>query len=144
MDKGLWLACANHVTRSCYLYWLPLSFHCHSQELCRLQVSTGPPASPFAVIRHLNRLVTLCSLCGRRLDFFMINKKWTNSALNCEVYSTFPTVGSDHRIVTAKIRLSLRASTTANKKGRYTWGMLLGDNNVINRYNLIDLITFSC
>ena len=66
----------------------------------------------------------------------MINKEWTNSALNCEAYSTFSTVGSDHRIVSAKIRLSLRACKTANKKVRYNWGMLLEDNDVMNRYNL--------
>ena len=71
-----------------------------------------------------------------QLDFVMINKKWRNSALNCEAYSTFLTVGSDHRVVTAKIRLSLRASKTTNKKVRYNWSMLLEDNNVMKRYNL--------
>ena len=54
-----------------------------------------------------------------QIDFVFINKKWNNSALNCEAYSShasqfnallfhFEGVSSDHRIVTAKIRLSLR------------------------------------
>ena len=42
------------------------------------------------------------------IDYVFINKKWENSAMNCEVYSSFEGVSSDHRIVTAKIRLSLR------------------------------------
>ena len=41
------------------------------------------------------------------IDYVFINKKWNNSALNCEAYSSFEGVSSDHRIVTAKIRLSL-------------------------------------
>ena len=41
-----------------------------------------------------------------------MNKKWNNSALNCEAYSSFDGVSSDHRIVTAKIQLSLQRNTT--------------------------------
>ena len=40
-------------------------------------------------------------------DYLFINRKWKNSAMNCEAYSTFEGVSSDHRIVTAKIRLNL-------------------------------------
>ena len=45
-----------------------------------------------------------------------------NSAMNCEAY--FP-VSSDHRVVTAKIRLSLRknATRTATTK-HYDWALL--------------------
>ena len=42
-----------------------------------------------------------------QIDYIFINKKWNNSALNCEAYSSFEGMSSDHRIVTAKIRLSL-------------------------------------
>ena len=37
-----------------------------------------------------------------QIDYVFINKKWNNSALNCEVYSSFESVSFDHRIVTAK------------------------------------------
>ena len=47
-----------------------------------------------------------------QIDYVFINKKWNNSALNCEAYSLFEGVSSDHRIVTAKIRLSLRKNVT--------------------------------
>ena len=45
--------------------------------------------------------------------------------MNCEVYSSFEGVSSDHRIVTAKLRLSLRknATRTATTK-HYDWARL--------------------
>ena len=46
-----------------------------------------------------------------QIDYDFINKKWNNSALNCEAYSSFEGVSFDHRIVTAKIRLSQRRNT---------------------------------
>ena len=46
------------------------------------------------------------------IDYFFINKKWSNSALTCGTYSSFEGVSSDHRIVTAKIRMSLRRNAT--------------------------------
>ena len=45
-------------------------------------------------------------------DYVFINKKWNNSAVNCEAYSSFVGVSSNHRIVTAKIRLSIRKNAT--------------------------------
>ena len=46
------------------------------------------------------------------IDYVFINKKWKNSAINCKAYSSFEGVSSDDRIVTAKIRLSLRKNAT--------------------------------
>ena len=53
-----------------------------------------------------------------QIDYVLINKKCKNSAMNCEAYSSFEGVSSDHRMVTAKIRLSLRknAKRTEIKK----------------------------
>ena len=47
-----------------------------------------------------------------QIDDVFINKKWKNSAMNCEAYSSFEGVSSNHRIVTAKIWLSLRKNAT--------------------------------
>ena len=47
-----------------------------------------------------------------QIDYVFINKKWKNSAMNYDAYSSFEGVSSDHRIVTAKIRRSLRKNTT--------------------------------
>ena len=43
-----------------------------------------------------------------QIDYVLINKKWKNSAMNCKAYSSFEGVSTNHRIVMAKIRLSLR------------------------------------
>ena len=44
-----------------------------------------------------------------QIDYILVRRKWRNSILNSEAFSSFSSVGSDHRIVTAKIRLSLRS-----------------------------------
>ena len=60
-----------------------------------------------------------------QIDYVFINKKLNNIALNCEAYSSFEGVSFAHRIVTAKIRLSLRriaAQTTTTV--HYDWSLL--------------------
>ena len=60
-----------------------------------------------------------------QIDYLFINRKWKNSAMNCEAYSTFEGVSSDHRIVTAKIRLILRKNATWTvTTRRYDWALL--------------------
>ena len=72
-----------------------------------------------------------------QLDHILINRKWKNSAINCEAYSTFSTVKSDHRIVTAKFRLSLRVNKNLSKnRVRYDWGKLIGDEDVRTSYTI--------
>ena len=71
-----------------------------------------------------------------QIDYVLINKKWKNSALNWEAYSSFEGVSTDHRIVTAKIRLSLRknAKRTATTK-HYDWA-LLNNKDIRDKYVL--------
>ena len=71
-----------------------------------------------------------------QIDYVLMNKKWKNSALNCEAYFSFEGVSTDHRIVTAKIRLSLRknAKRTATTK-HYDWA-LLNNKDVRDKYVL--------
>ena len=71
-----------------------------------------------------------------QIDYVLINKKWKNSAMNCEAYSSFEGVSSDHRIVTTKILLSLRknAKQTATTK-HYDWA-LLNNRDIKNKYVL--------
>ena len=56
--------------------------------------------------------------------------------MNCEAYSSFEGVSSNHRIVTAKIRLSLRknATRTATTK-HYNWA-LLNNRDIRDKYVL--------
>ena len=71
-----------------------------------------------------------------QIDYVLINKKWKNSAMNCEADSSFEGVSSNHRIVTAKIRLSLRrnAKWTATTK-HYDWA-LLNNRDIRDKYVL--------
>ena len=56
---------------------------------------------------------------------YIINKKWKNSAKNCRSYNTFVSVTSDHRIVSAQIRLTLGANKKKKKnKKSYDWRSL--------------------
>ena len=60
-----------------------------------------------------------------QIDYVFINRKWKNSAMNCEAYSSFGGVSSNHRIVTAKVRLSLRKNTTRKATTKYyDWALL--------------------
>ena len=71
-----------------------------------------------------------------QIDYVFINKKWYNSALNCEAYSSCEGVSTDHRIVTAKIRLSLRKNDTRTTiTVLYDWAL---DNNrdIRDKYTL--------
>ena len=73
-----------------------------------------------------------------QIDFVFINKKWKNSAVNCEAYSSFVGVSSDHQIVTAKTRLSLRKNVTRTTTTiHYEWALL--DNKDIRDKYLISL-----
>ena len=56
----------------------------------------------------------------QQLYYILVHRKWRNSVQNVEAYNTFSTVGSDHRIVCAKIKLSPRVSEVA-KKMKYDW-----------------------
>ena len=79
--------------------------------------------------RNINR-------CWLFNTYVLINKKWKNSAMNCEAYSSVEGVSSDHRIHTAKIRLSLRkyATPTTTIK-HYDWA-LLNNRDIKDKYVL--------
>ena len=71
-----------------------------------------------------------------QIDYVFINKKWNNSALNCEVYFSFEGVFSYNRIVTAKIRLSLRRNATRTTTTvHYDWS-LLNNRDIRDKYAL--------
>ena len=69
-----------------------------------------------------------------QIDYILINTKWINSAMNCEAYSSFEGISSEHRIVTAKLRLSLRRNKKQTSKSvRYNWSTL-ANSDICNRY----------
>ena len=71
-----------------------------------------------------------------QIDYVFINKKWNNNALNCEACSSFEGVSSNHRIVTAKIRLSLRRNAArATTTVHYDWS-LVNNRDIRDKYTL--------
>ena len=71
-----------------------------------------------------------------QIDYIFINKKWKKSAMNCEAYYSFEGVSSDHRIVTAKLRLSLRKNVTRTATTKhYDWA-LLNNRDIRDKYVL--------
>ena len=72
-----------------------------------------------------------------QLDYIIINKKWKNSAIDCRAYNTFEGVKSDHRIVVAKLRLSLRANTSkSSRQTPYDWSTLKKDTDIANSFTI--------
>ncbi len=69
----------------------------------------------------------------RQLDYILVRKKWRNSILNAEPYSTFSSVGSDHRVVSMRVRLSLRAPKPSPKI-RHDWKAFSNDPGLQTRY----------
>ena len=70
------------------------------------------------------------------IDYVFINRKGKNSAMNCEAYSSFEGVSSDHRIDTAKVRLSLRKNATRKATAKhYDWA-LLNKRDIRDKYAL--------
>ena len=43
-----------------------------------------------------------------QVDYILINREWKNSVKSCEAYSNFSSIGSDHRIVSTKVKISFR------------------------------------
>ena len=70
-----------------------------------------------------------------QIDYILINKKWRNSVHNVEAYSNLSSIGSDHRLVTAKLKLSLRMTKPPRKKKLYDWSVLK-DEKLQNEYSI--------
>ena len=70
-----------------------------------------------------------------QIDYVFINKKWNNSALNCEAFSSYEGVSFDHRIVMAKIRLIIRRNTARTTTVHYDW-FLLNNRDIRDKYTL--------
>ena len=79
--------------------------------------------------KRVGKLWTFIGPGGHKaqIDYIIVRRKWRNSVLNCEAYSSFASVGSDHRVVSAKIRLSLTSNCKATpKRTIYNWRNLAG------------------
>ncbi|ELU17539.1 hypothetical protein CAPTEDRAFT_213183 [Capitella teleta] len=76
-----------------------------------------------------------CTGTKRQLDYILVRRKWRNSVPNAEPYSSFCSVGSDHRVVSMKVRLSLRAPKT-NPRIVYDWKTFATDSEMQEKYTV--------
>ena len=71
-----------------------------------------------------------------QLDYILVNSKWKNSVLNSETYSSFESVGSNHRIITTRIRLSLRVTKPPAPKKRHDWLQLRFNPEIREKFSI--------
>ena len=72
-----------------------------------------------------------------QLDYMMINKKWINSIQNCEAYHCYEGISTDHRMVSLRIQLSLRANKKkSTARPIYDWKQLVTNENLQNQFSI--------
>ena len=59
-----------------------------------------------------------------QVDYILIRRKRKNTVKNVEAYNTFASIGSDHRVLTARLKLNLRAGKQPPRKVNYDWKAL--------------------
>ena len=69
-----------------------------------------------------------------QIDFIIGRRKWKNSIKNSEAYGSFSSIKSDHRVVIARVKLSLRVSKTKRKAPAPDWELLKTDKNLQEKY----------
>ena len=69
-----------------------------------------------------------------QIYFILVDKKWQNCVKDTEVYSFFSSLGSDHRLVTSKIRLSLQKTKMQPSQILYDWDILKTDYLLKDKY----------
>ena len=68
-----------------------------------------------------------------QLDHILIRTRWQNSLKNVESYVS-PSVASDHRVVTATIKLSFRVNKRTQHEKRFDWNLLRSDKDLMANY----------
>ena len=91
-------------------------------------------------MKPLNKLWTYESPKEDRtqIDYIIVRKKWSNSVRDCQSYSSFSTVRSDHRVVSATICLSLRVSKRPqqNPIKDIDWPQVISDKSLASTYTI--------
>ena len=67
----------------------------------------------------------------------MIRREWRNIVKDTQGHNSFASVGSDHKILSIKLKLSLRSNTkAATRKIRYDWKRLSAFSDLQEQYTL--------
>lgn len=83
-------------------------------------------------------------LTKSQIDYILVRKKWRNSLKNTEPYNFFSSLGSDHRAVICRIKLSLRKTKTAPRRVIYDYSSLKTDSSLQEQYSVEVRNRFSC
>ena len=70
--------------------------------------------------------------CLSQIDFILYRKRQQNSVSDCQAFSSSNLIGSDHRMVSAKVRLSVRRPSQTSTKRLY-WHYLSMNKTLSNR-----------
>ena len=71
-----------------------------------------------------------------QLDHILINGKWLNSVKNVRAYNSVE-VGSDHRILSARIKISFRSQIAKKcKRIKFDWNKLERSNLLLMKFNI--------
>ena len=110
----------------------------NGEYLMDLLAETGLEASNTRFRKKPGKMWTYVDPNGkkRQLDFILFLKKWANSMKNCQAYNSFGNVGSDHRIVTAEIKLSFRKIKFPAIKANFDWKSFREDPILQDRYEV--------
>ena len=84
------------------------------------------------------------TLTKGQIDYILIRRKWKNSLKNTEAYNTFQSLGSDHRVVVCKVKVSFRKSKRPAKRVHYDYSALKVDTELQERYAIEVQNRFSC
>ena len=70
-----------------------------------------------------------------KIDYILVRRKWQNSVKYIEAYNTFSNIGSDHRVVTVRFRVSLRSNRVHKPREiRHDWKAFRADTDMQTQY----------
>ena len=105
-------------------------------DLC-IENNLRPVSTRFP--HKLGRLWTWTHSSGThsQIDHILITSKWVNSVRNCRAYNTIQEIDSDHRIVVANFKLSLRTTKRPPKmRQKYNWNILKDDICIQGKFDI--------
>ncbi|KAL5261774.1 hypothetical protein ACHWQZ_G007466 [Mnemiopsis leidyi] len=79
-----------------------------------------------------------------QLDFVLVRQKWKNSVKNTEAYDIFNSLGSDHRVVVSRVKISLRKTKKPPQRVQYDYSALKRDEELQRKYAVAVQNRFSC
>ena len=70
-----------------------------------------------------------------QVDYILINRKWTNSVKDVCAHNSFASIGSDHRLLRAKIKMSFHTKKTPGQI-RHDWALLRGNKDLQQTFTI--------